>query len=163
MAEAEESDDFKYIVRVVNTDLDGHQPLRTSLTSIKGVGDRVAYVIAREIGVDPEMRTGEISDEHEEALETIVEELDEHLPGWMVNRSRDVRSGQDIHIIGGDIDMYKRDDINRLKKISCYRGVRHEQDLKVRGQRTRSNGRSGLALGVSREEQKKKAKEEAED
>lgn len=163
MAEAEESDDFKYIVRVVNTDLDGHQPLRTALTSIRGVGDRVAYVVARELGVDPDMRTGEISDEHEAQLEEIVESIDEHLPGWMVNRSRDVRSGEDIHIIGGDIDVYKRDDINRLKKISCYRGVRHERDLKVRGQRTRSNGRSGLALGVSREEQKKKAKEEAED
>ena len=39
-------------------------------------------------------------------------------------------------------------DINRLKKIRCYRGIRHEKGKKVRGQRTRSNGRTGLTLGV---------------
>ena len=37
-----------------------------------------------------------------------------------------------------------------MKKIRCYRGIRHETGQKVRGQRTRSNGRTGLTLGVSR-------------
>ena len=32
--------------------------------------------------------------------------------------------------------------------IRCYRGIRHEQGQKVRGQRTRSNGRTGLTVGV---------------
>lgn len=162
MAEDEPDEDFKYIIRVSNTDLDGHQPLKTALTSVKGIGQRVSNVVARELGVEPTTRAGDLSDEQVEQLQEIVDSLADRLPGWMVNRSRDLQSGENLHIIAGDIDMYKRDDINRLKKISCYRGVRHEHGQKVRGQRTRSNGRSGLALGVSRAEQKKKAKEEAD-
>jgi small subunit ribosomal protein S13 len=41
-----------------------------------------------------------------------------------------------------------RDDINYMKMIRCYRGIRHEKGQKVRGQRTRSNGRTGMAAGV---------------
>jgi small subunit ribosomal protein S13 len=37
-----------------------------------------------------------------------------------------------------------------LKKIRAYRGLRHERGLKVRGQRTKSTGRRGSTVGVSR-------------
>ncbi len=37
-----------------------------------------------------------------------------------------------------------------MKMIRCYRGIRHEQGQKVRGQRTRSNGRTGLTVGVTK-------------
>jgi len=49
-----------------------------------------------------------------------------------------------------DLEIVLKDDLNRLKMIRCYRGVRHETGHKVRGQRTRSNGRKGLTLGVSK-------------
>ena len=42
------------------------------------------------------------------------------------------------------------DKTNRLKKIRCYRGIRHETGQKVRGQRSRANGRSGMTVGVQR-------------
>ena len=42
------------------------------------------------------------------------------------------------------------DDINRMKKVKSYKGIRHASGHKVRGQRTYSNGRRGLALGVSK-------------
>ncbi len=42
------------------------------------------------------------------------------------------------------------DDINLLKKIRAYRGIRHETGQKVRGQRTKSTGRTGLIVGVKR-------------
>ena len=41
-------------------------------------------------------------------------------------------------------------EVNIMKKIRCYKGIRHENGLTVRGQRTRSNGRKGLTLGVSK-------------
>ncbi len=44
----------------------------------------------------------------------------------------------------------ERDDINLMKMIRCYKGIRHEQGQKVRGQRTRSNGRTGMTMGVIR-------------
>lgn len=158
----EADDDFKYIIRVANTDLDGHRPVKTALQSVKGIGARVAYVVSRELGVDPEMQTGKLSDAQVEQLQQLVGDLGDHLPPWMVNRAKDVETGDDLHLIANDVDLYRRDDINRLKKIRCYRGVRHERGLKVRGQRTRSNGRSGLAMGVSRKKVVQQAQAEKE-
>ena len=54
-----------------------------------------------------------------------------------------------------EMEMTLRDDLNRLRKIRCYRGIRHETGQKVRGQRSRSNGRSGLAMGVHKKKVKK--------
>ena len=48
------------------------------------------------------------------------------------------------------LKMLHEDDINRMKKIKSYKGIRHASGHKVRGQRTYSNGRRGLALGVSK-------------
>ena len=55
-----------------------------------------------------------------------------------------------MHLLGNDLDILQGDDINRMKMMRCYRGIRHETHHKVRGQRTRSNGRKGLACGVQR-------------
>jgi small subunit ribosomal protein S13 len=41
-------------------------------------------------------------------------------------------------------------DINELKRIKCYRGIRHAAKLPVRGQRTRGSFRTGKTVGVSR-------------
>ena len=69
------------------------------------------------------------------------------IPQWMLNRQYDVRSGEYKQIIGTEIDMTLRDDINRLKKIRSKRGIRHNRGLKVRGQRTRTTGRHGVVVG----------------
>jgi len=68
----------------------------------------------------------------------------------MLNRQKDFESGDDIHLVSTELDMIVRDDINRMRMIRCYKGIRHEGGHKVRGQRTRSNGRKGLTLGVSK-------------
>lgn len=86
-------------------------------------------------------------------VERIAKELSsyaENTPPWLHNRRSDWVSGDDMHLISADIQAYDRDDKNRMRKIRCYRGVRHEQGKKVRGQRTKSNGRRGLSLGVIR-------------
>ena len=46
--------------------------------------------------------------------------------------------------------MTRDDDIARLAEMKTYRGIRHRSGHKVRGQRLRSNGRSGLTLGVQK-------------
>jgi small subunit ribosomal protein S13 len=50
-----------------------------------------------------------------------------------------------------------------MKKIRSYRGVRHEMGLRVRGQRTKTHGRVGLALGVSRKAAKAAAAAQSSD
>ena len=61
------------------------------------------------------------------------------------------------HLISVEVATRLRDDINLMKMIRSYRGVRHEAGLPVRGQRTRANGRFGLALGVSKRREVKPA------
>ena len=75
----------------------------------------------------------------------------------MVNHPNEPLAGESPHLFGPDLETRRRDDINVMKMIRSYRGVRHERGQKVRGQRTRSNGRTGMAAGVL----KKAAKEAA--
>ena len=147
---AAEEDDFKYIVRIAATDVDGNKPVRYALTQVKGVGNTLAHIIAQEADVDENIKIGKLSDKDIEQLSDLVVNTADVVPPWMRNRQRDIETGEDRHIIGPEIDVVRRDDINRLKKIKSYRGLRHEKGLPVRGQRTRGNKRSGLAVGVSR-------------
>jgi small subunit ribosomal protein S13 len=147
----EESEDqsFKYIVRIGESDVNGKARLAYGLTAIKGIGYRMACAIADSVNIDRNMRVGDLSDEEEELISNFVEnEMEETLPSWMFNRKRDPELGKDLHIISSEIEMVLGDDINRLRKIRSYRGIRHETGQKVRGQRTKCNGRKGLALGV---------------
>ena len=61
-----------------------------------------------------------------------------------------IRDSEDAHIISNEVTMTKDDDVSRLAEIKTYRGIRHRSGHKVRGQRLRSNGRKGSALGVER-------------
>src|SRR5439155_336645 len=81
-------------------------------------------------------------------------------------KTKDGETGVDIHLTGADVEIRRRDDINRMKMIRSYKGGRHETGQKVRGQRTRSNGRTGLTVGVTKKAalaaaQAKKAEEAA--
>jgi len=142
--------DFRYIVRIADTDLDGEKKVVHALTGIKGINFHLSTVIADIAGVNRFEKIGKLPDDKIEKLQEIVSNLHRYVPGWLVNRRKDYYTGENLHLIGSDIDMKRREDINRLKKIRAYRGIRHELGLPVRGQRTRSNGRTGLALGVSR-------------
>jgi len=147
--------EFKYIIRIANTDIDGNRPVLYALQSIKGIGYRVAEGIVRYNELNPKEKIGNLSDEDIEKIRVIVEEkLEELLPVWMRNHRREYVTGKDRHILSTDLELQKQDDINRLKRIRAYRGIRHERGLAVRGQRTRSNGRRGLAVGVSRRKQR---------
>ena len=146
-------DEFKYIVRIADTNINGHSSVELGLAAIPGVGVRLGTIIVDLLALDRTEKMGNLSDEIIEKLEETVETIDELVPRWLLNRRNDFDMGEDYHICGrGEMTMVKREDLNRLKKIRCYRGIRHEQGQKVRGQRTRSNGRTGLTMGVIRKE-----------
>lgn len=144
----QEKSEFKYIVRIANTDLQGEKSIVVALTGVKGIGTRTAEILADKLGLDRKSRIGDLSDKEIEEIETTLEELPDFVPSWLLNRRKDLETGEDVHIIASDLDVSLRDDVNLMKKIRCYRGIRHETGQKVRGQRTRSNGRSGLTVGV---------------
>lgn len=150
MAKDEENPDFKYIVRVANTDLDGKYQVIPAIAQVKGLGIRTAAIVAARAEVNAYQKIGDLSDEDVLKIQNAVEAFAESAPLWMLNRRKDIDTGEDGHIIGTDIDIKLRDDLNRLKKIRTYRGLRHESGQKVRGQRSKSNGRTGLTLGVQR-------------
>ena len=143
-------ENFRYIVRIVNTDLDGAKSIVIALAGVKGIGLRSAEVIARMAGIPRSTKIGDLTEPKTDELEKLVTEYSEKVPHWMMNRQSDWSTGADIHLVGVDVELNKRDDINLMKMIRCYRGIRHEQGQKVRGQRTRSNGRTGMTMGVIR-------------
>ena len=143
-------DDFSYLIRIANTDMDGLKPLKTALTSIRGVGDRTAAQICEHVSVDSSTLAGTLSKEQQDSLREALENYNQNVPLWMLNRQRDLESGDELHLIGQDLMLMNDDDISRLRAIKAYRGIRHAGGHKVRGQRGRSNGRFGLTLGVQR-------------
>jgi small subunit ribosomal protein S13 len=140
---------FRYIVRVVDTDIDGRAKLLWGLASIKGIGYSTALAVTRYLGLNPEMLVGYLTDEQVARIEEVLLDLTKlGLPGWMYNRRRDVETGRDMHLIGSDLILYARRDIEREIKMGSYRGLRHKLGYKVRGQRTRTTGRLGMTVGV---------------
>jgi small subunit ribosomal protein S13 len=148
---------FRYIVRLANTDLDGQRPAALALTGVPGVGLRIAEVACRLTGVNPNEMLGNLPETTVEGMEGLLNDLPSKVPPWMVNHPADRATREIHHYISAELDTARRDDVNLMKMIRSYRGVRHERGQKVRGQRTRSNGRTGMAAGVL----KKAAKEAA--
>jgi small subunit ribosomal protein S13 len=120
------------------------------LSQIKGVGRHMAVLIADAAGINRKTKVGDLKDAQIDKIREVLANLPKNAPGWMLNHRKDLYTGEDIHLISSDVEMHLRDDINLLKMIRSYRGIRHETGLRVRGQRTRANNRRGLALGVSK-------------
>ena len=76
--------------------------------------------------------------------------IDYNIPKWFLNRQRDIRDGTWSQLISNNLDTKLREDLERLKKIKAHRGLRHFWGLKVRGQKTKSTGRTGRTLGVTK-------------
>ena len=142
--------DFKYIIRIANSDVSGEERLANALTSIKGVGPRISNAIVQKLGLDPNELAGKLDDANIENIENAIVNLNEHVPNWLLNRQKDYDTGENVHTVSVDLKMTHDEDLNRMKKVKSYKGIRHASGHKVRGQRTYSNGRKGLALGVSR-------------
>lgn len=145
------SEDYRHIIRIGGSDIDGQESLLQGLTRIVGVGLRFSRALITHLGMDPSQRLGFISDDDIAKMEEIISDpVKAGFPHWYVNRPRDRMSGRMLHLISSDLDFARRNDIDRLRRIKSWRGIRHSLGLKVRGQHTRTTGRGGMAVGVSR-------------
>ncbi len=145
-----EDPNFKYIIRIANSDVSGEERLGFALTSIRGIGPRISNAIIQKLKLKPSELAGKLTDKNVEDIENAIENIRDFVPTWLLNRQKDYDTGEDIHPVSVDLKMSNDDDLNRMKKVKSYKGIRHASGHKVRGQRTYSNGRKGLALGVSR-------------
>jgi small subunit ribosomal protein S13 len=148
--DAELGDDFAYILRMADSDIDGLKPIAIGLTSIKGVGLRTSQQICRLAGINGKTLGGHLSEEEQDSLRSAIDDYATTVPWWLVNRQRDLGTNEDAHIVAMEVKMTRDDDISRMAGIKAYRGMRHRSGHKVRGQRLRSNGRKGSSLGVEK-------------
>ncbi|WP_411025405.1 30S ribosomal protein S13, partial [Salmonella sp. s55004] len=142
---------FQHILRVLNTNIDGRCKIMYALTAIKGIGRRYANICCRKADIDITKRAGELSDEEVDKLITIMGNPRQYkIPDWFLNRQKDVKDGKFSQIIANSLENKLREDLERLKKIRAHRGLRHYWGLRVRGQHTKTTGRRGRTVGVSK-------------
>jgi len=98
------SAEFKHIVRIADTDLDGKKPVVHALTGIKGIGLRMARSIVNHLGINAMTKLGELDDDTINRLKKFVEEEIETFPSWLLNRRKDYYTGKDLHVLSKDVD-----------------------------------------------------------
>jgi small subunit ribosomal protein S13 len=109
------------MARIAGVDIPREKRVEISLTYIYGVGLTTSQKLLAELGVDPETRVRNLTDEE-------------------VNR---IRTWIDTNVkVEGDLRREVAQDIKRKIEINCYQGIRHRKGLPVRGQRTHTNART---------------------
>ena len=166
-----EKSNFQFILRLLNTNVDGKQKIMYALTKIKGVGRRYSNLVCKKADVDLSKRyadmsqrsevdpitdvfslsAGEITSEELERIVTIIQNPTQYkIPTWFLNRQRDIVDGKDTQVLANGMESKLREDLERLKKIRAHRGLRHYWGLRVRGQHSKTTGRRGRTVGVSK-------------
>ena len=107
--------------RIAGVDIPDNKPIGISLTYIQGIGNTLSREILKKAEIDLAQRARELSGEQ---ISRIASFLDKE------------------YVIEGQLRRSVAQDILRLRKIGCYRGIRHGLGLPVRGQRTRTNART---------------------
>ena len=152
----EEKETFRGIVRIAGKDVKGQVTLIRSLDAVRGIGHTIASaaarVIEKELSLKPDMRVGDLTEEQVEKIDRILYTLHEFdsVPKFLLNRRSDFLTATDRHVIMNDLIFENTQDLEREKKIYSWKGYRHTYGQKVRGQRTRNTGRTGMAVGVLR-------------
>lgn len=141
---------FQYIIRVLNTNIDGREKVPIAFTNIRGVGRRLAHLACRKAEVDPRRRAGELSaEEIDKIVEVLQNPTNYKIPTWFLNRQKDPKDGKNTQLLANALDTKYREDMERLQRIRSHRGLRHYWGLRVRGQHTKTTGRRGRTVGVS--------------
>lgn len=134
----------------METDIDGTLPLGKGLRRIKGINFMFSNAVCLLTKMDPKKKIGLMSADELKALENVIRTPP--FPQWMLNRRKDLERNV-VHLLGNELQFVQREDINIMKRIRSYRGIRHEMGQPVRGQRTRSSFRTNKTLGVSKKKQ----------
>ncbi|MBI1317873.1 MAG: 30S ribosomal protein S13 [Candidatus Hydrogenedens sp.] len=109
------------MARIVGVDLPREKRLEIGLTYIYGIGLTRSREIIERLGLSPDMRVRDLTDEQANLLTTTI---------------------QETFKVEGDLRRDVTQAIRRLMEINCYRGQRHKRGLPVRGQRTKTNART---------------------
>jgi len=109
------------VARIAGIDLPRNKRMEVALTYIHGIGRTTAGQIMKEIGLDPNMKTDQLT------------EVDVAKVREVIDRSCKVEGDR-----RRDVSM----NIKRLMDLGCYRGLRHRRGLPVHGQRTHTNART---------------------
>jgi small subunit ribosomal protein S13 len=145
------SKEFRHILRIIDTDVDGTLKTPFALTKIKGISLNLAKAMLRKAEINPETRVGYLSEAEVTRMEEIINDPAKYgMSGWILNRRKELETGKDAHLITADLVLKAKLDVEQMKEIKSWRGYRHAYGLKVRGQRTKTTGRSGKALGVKK-------------
>lgn len=107
--------------RIAGVDIPAQKRIVVALTYIFGIGRHTSEKILTEAGIDQNVRANSLNESQLTSLNNII---DKH------------------YTVEGYLRRRVTQDIQRLKEISCYRGMRHRKGLPVRGQRTRTNART---------------------
>lgn len=143
------TNEFQHILRVLNTNIEGKRKSMFAMTKICGIGKRFSNLICKKAEVDIDRRAGTLSNEEIEKLVAIIMNPKAFkVPNWMVNRQKDIQTGNTSHVAINVLIAAVRSDIERYKKIRAHRGIRHFWGHRVRGQHTCTTGRKGKVLGM---------------
>ena len=107
--------------RICGVDVPNEKRIEIALTYLYGVGLPTAQRVLKDLGIQPDTRAKNLTDDEVAKLATHIEKT---------------------YAVEGALRRQVLQNINRLKDIGCYRGLRHRRSLPVRGQRTRSNART---------------------
>jgi len=145
--------DFRGIIRLSGKEVRGELTLERGLDAIKGIGHNTAKNIARVIkkvlGIDPKKLIGHLSDDEINRIEDLLKAVDKHITRrHLLNRPVDTETGAARHLIGNDLIFATRQDIQFEKDTKTWRGWRHTMGQRVRGQHSRTTGRTGSSVGV---------------
>ena len=108
------------MARISGVNLPNNKRIEIGLTYIFGIGRSRAAKIIEQTGISPDVRVRDLTEKEVAALRREVEQC----------------------VVEGDLRRRVYANIQRLKDINAYRGIRHKRRLPVRGQHTRSNARS---------------------
>ena len=145
------SQEYRHILRIMGTDVQGTLKTSYAIAQIKGVSLSLSNAVLKKAEVNPDLRVGFLTESDISKIENIIREPAKYnLPTWLFNRRKDSETGKDMHLLSADLVLRTKMDIDDAKNIRSWRGYRHAYGLKVRGQRTKTTGRAGKALGVKK-------------
>ena len=116
------------MIRIAGIDLPEQKKIQTALRYIFGVGPQLSSDILKEANVDPDKRTRDLNADEVNRIQRVMERFP----------------------VEGDLRRIVGENIDRLRRIKSYRGIRHMQKLPTRGQRTKTNGRTARGGGKRR-------------
>ncbi len=109
------------MARIAGVNLPNQKRLEIGLTYIYGIGPSTAHNLAAALGLSPDTKVRDLTDEEVSRLRAYI---DENLT------------------VEGDLRRERTNAIKRLSEIAAYRGLRHRRNLPVNGQRTKTNART---------------------